>query len=100
MRYRKKPVVIEAIHAQAIISAYNNGGHEYEDLPQWVIDAYESGVIVAITTQHFTIATLEGDHLALPTDMVIRGVQGELYPCKPDIFSATYEPVTDPNPKQ
>ena len=40
-----------------------------------------------------SIATLEGAHWVTPGDYVIRGVQGEFYPCKPDIFSATYEPA-------
>lgn len=42
-----------------------------------------------------TIRTLEGDMRALPGDVIIRGVQGEFYPCKPDIFYATYEITTD-----
>ena len=41
------------------------------------------------------IPTLEGMHLARQGDWVIKGVKGELYPCKPDIFELTYEPVTD-----
>jgi hypothetical protein len=41
------------------------------------------------------IHTLEGDHLANIGDWIITGVQGELYPCKPDIFQQTYEPVDD-----
>ena len=40
--------------------------------------------------------TVEGDHTALPGDWIIRGVKGEFYPCKPDIFAATYEPATPP----
>ena len=40
-----------------------------------------------------TIPTLEGDHIANVGDWIIQGVQGEFYPCKPDIFDATYEPV-------
>lgn len=43
---------------------------------------------------HLTIATLEGVMRAEVGDWIIRGVKGELYPCKPDIFAATYEPVT------
>jgi hypothetical protein len=41
----------------------------------------------------FEIGTLEGDMEISPMDYVIRGVQGEFYPCKPDIFAATYEPA-------
>ena len=42
------------------------------------------------------IKTLEGEHFAKIGDLIIKGVQGEFYPCKPDIFEATYEPVTPP----
>lgn len=44
------------------------------------------------------IPTLEGVMLAVQNDFVIRGIKGELYPCKPDIFEMTYEPVTDATP--
>lgn len=87
-KFRKKPVVIEAVPARELINAFE---FEWAALPKWAVEAYERGVIVAITHRHFTIKTLEGDHRADVDDMVIRGVQGELYPCKPDIFAATYE---------
>jgi len=45
------------------------------------------------TDRAVTIETLEGTMVALPGDWIIRGVKGEMYPCKPDIFEATYEPV-------
>lgn len=48
-----------------------------------------------ITTNDYEIVTLEGNHLVTWDDYIIRGVQGELYPCKPDIFEATYEPVEE-----
>ena len=41
------------------------------------------------------IPTLEGDMTASPGDWIIKGIEGELYPCKPDIFAATYEPVVE-----
>ena len=43
----------------------------------------------------FIIQTLEGDHLARKGDWIIRGVHGEFYPCKPDIFAKTYEPAEE-----
>lgn len=46
-------------------------------------------------TEERIIPTLEGDHLASVGDYIITGVQGEQYPCKPDIFHATYEPVEE-----
>ena len=42
-----------------------------------------------------SVPTLEGDHIASPGDWIIRGVKGELYPCKPDIFAMTYDPVNE-----
>ena len=76
--YRKKPVVIEAVQwtgenlAEVLVFA-QLGNASYSD---------QVGLI---------IHTLEGDHKALPGDFIIKGVQGEFYPCKPDIFLATYE---------
>jgi hypothetical protein len=56
--------------------------------------ALETGVAAPTNgTDPFIIKTLEGPHIASPGDYIIRGVKGELYPCKPDIFEATYEPV-------
>jgi hypothetical protein len=51
--------------------------------------------LVWIGTDPLIIKTLEGDHVISPGDFLIKGIQGELYPCKPDIFEATYEPVID-----
>ncbi len=78
-KYRKKPVVIEAWQFRA--------GMQDGDLAQYVID----GKIRYPEDGTMLIATLEGTMQALPGDWIIRGVKGELYPCKPDIFAATYE---------
>lgn len=82
--YRKKPVVI---------SAWQLGGAE--PMPQWLHlgalrDAWRPG-----GNGSMEIITLEGAMRAEPGDWIIRGVKGELYPCKPDIFAATYEPVDE-----
>jgi hypothetical protein len=75
MKYRKKPVVVEAT--------------------QW----FKMGDHPAITHQSFLgsevplVLTLEGWHKVTPGDYIITGVKGEHYPCKPDIFEMTYEPV-------
>ena len=82
MKFRKKPVEIEA---------WQNGSGEPQ--PTWFVRAAVSGTIIANADHTLTIKTLEGDHLAQPNDWIIRGVQGELYPCKPDIFEKTYEPA-------
>ncbi len=47
-------------------------------------------------SEYMVIETLEGKHTACPKDWIIRGVAGELYPCKPDIFERTYEPAAPP----
>ena len=85
-KFRKKPVVIEAWTAKELIRA------SWRDLPQCVADACESGEWV-FASDHILIPTLEGTHRADIGDMVIRGVNGEFYPCKPDIFEKTYEPA-------
>jgi len=86
--YRKKPVVIEAI--QATGSPESN---------REIIDWTRGSSTPASMDDHpergdcLTINTLEGAHWVSPGDYIIRGVKGEHYPCKPDIFEATYEAV-------
>lgn len=104
-KYRKKPVVIEARQFPA-----NATAAEAHALYQWVeentlgsfepMDVIEgrkpwpeSGVTIDPSDGRMVIATLEGGHWVTPGDWIIRGVKGEFYPCKPDIFDATYEPV-------
>lgn len=99
MKYRKKPVVIEAFQ-------WTGGEDQLED-PEWIVEAIESGVCEIIRTERtyltrkspdkvfMAIKTLEGLQYALPGDYIIRGVKGELYACKPDIFEVTYEPVAE-----
>jgi hypothetical protein len=90
MRFRKKPVEVEAVRCSDVLDAMEGN---WKALPEWIEEAYESGVIVAPTISDLTIKTLEGDHLAHRSDWIIQGVKGELYPCKPEIFDATYEPA-------
>lgn len=83
-RYRKKPVVIEAMRLHAA---------SMWDVLAWCGSAGGAEIVPdpnggATTLQ---IATLEGVMSAQMGDYVIRGVQGEFYPCKPDVFRATYE---------
>lgn len=119
MRYRKKPVVIEATQW------FENGDHpddgdpvreghvvRYYRMPP-VNDAGEVDVNGELNGQkrhcdlpysrrlgcayvmhdHGWIDTIEGGHTVCPGDWIIQGLQGEFYPCKPDIFDATYQPV-------
>jgi hypothetical protein len=80
MKYRKKPVVIEAIQFL--------GDENVNAVAKFVGDPDEYG-----KADFYDIETLEGTMTARPGDWIIRGVQGEFYPCKPDIFEATYEAV-------
>ena len=95
-KYRKKPVVIDAIQLTD-----RNVRQVYEwvhdcvaiktdiDLHKW--DDYVQLVIA----KGMKIPTLEGKMVASINDYIIKGVQGEFYPCKPDIFEATYEVVNE-----
>jgi hypothetical protein len=87
MKYRKKPVVIEARQ----IESY----HDLEPIAAWVVDGGGKAVASQDATgpAYMNILTLEGTHRADIRDFIIQGVAGEFYPCKPDIFAATYEPV-------
>jgi len=85
-QYRKKPVVVEAIQwnggAVSTILIQRFMGRELEVLGVQNMDIKTGGLV---------IPTLEGDMTASIGDYIIKGVKGEFYPCKPDIFEATYE---------
>ena len=82
MKYRKKPVVIEAYQPY------------HGTMPAWFEKALSDGAVGdCVDGSGFDIKTLEGKMHASPDDFIIRGVNGELYPCKPDIFEKTYEAV-------
>jgi hypothetical protein len=88
MRFRKKLVVIKAVRWTGDnweeIAAFHRGDH-------FTITGMPDG-------NYLNIMTLEGVMQARPGDWVIEGVKGEVYPCKPDIFEATYEPwIGNPN---
>ncbi len=85
--FRKKPVVIEAYHWSSL------EGAPRAQAPGWLMEAALAGTVRASAGGTLTIKTLEGEHKCGVGDWIIRGVKGELYPCKPDIFAATYEPV-------
>ena len=89
MQYRKKPVVIEAFQWDGKLNLRGTGW------PDWLKDAERAEVVQQTFEGYLTIRTLEGDHRAQPGDWIIRGVKGELYPCKPDIFAATYDAVSE-----
>jgi len=92
-KFRKKPVVIEAFHwAGTEVSAFGLGvWMSTNDIDRSFIPP--NSIVDGPGGRCVQIHTLEGVMLASPGDWVIRGVKGELYPCKPDIFLATYEPA-------
>lgn len=83
MKFRKKPVVIEAMQwtGKNIAEIRNFMEPHY---PAWGTESHPDCLI---------IRTLEGDVTAQVNDWIIKGVKGEFYPCKPGIFKMTYEPV-------
>ena len=91
MRFRKKPVVIEAIRVSDAIG----DATVTRRLPEpWLVAANERGDLL-FHHNHVEIRTLEGVMRGELDDWIIRGVKGELYPCKPDIFAATYEAANE-----
>jgi len=75
MKFRKKPVVIEAT--------------------QWFKNGDHPAVYIGYLSGRPRVDTLEGPMFVTPGDWIITGIKGEHYPCKPDIFEATYEPVEE-----
>jgi len=107
-KYRKKPVVIEAVQW------FKNGDHPQDNSARMQPDVEScEGEVVRYYRHpgvpgdslcekcgnphhvHGWVDTLEQGHRVCPGDWIIKGVQGEFYPCKPDIFAATYEPAGD-----
>ena len=88
-KFRKKPVVVEA--CRYMIDIY---------MPDWFMDKVTDNTIIIYADVTCDIKTLEGTMKAGYGDYIIKGVKGELYPCKPDIFKQTYDEVNDYNKKQ
>lgn len=101
MKYRKMPVEVEAmlLSADTIDPGDALSPHEesHARIAGWMLAHGFTGFRVAGDRRPFGIEidTLEGTMMASPGDWIIRGVQGEFYPCKSDIFEATYERVAD-----
>jgi hypothetical protein len=101
MKFRKKPVVIEAVQLRwdtwsemcehAGVGSLSNGKPQgvAVNLDNQIVEAGDGRIALAIPT------TLEGVMVGVGGDWIIRGVAGELYPCKPEMFAATYEPVEE-----
>lgn len=89
--YRKKPEIIEAVQFNGFNN--ENGQAILSERPKWLTKEFGINILFFQKPNTLTIRTLEGDIIASVGDYIIRGIQGELYSCKPDIFEATYEPV-------
>ena len=83
MKFRKKPVVIEAVQYT---------GSNLAEICKFMNKSYQQ---IYNTDGTLSIETLEGTMKANPFDYIIKGVNGEFYPCKPGIFNKTYEPVEE-----
>ena len=88
-KFRKKPVEIEAELIAHLIKASESN---WDMLPDWVKENYEKGKIIFIS-DHVEITTDEGVMRGEKDDYLIRGIKGEIYPCKPDVFAKTYDKV-------
>jgi len=84
MKYRKKPIIVDAF-------LYDGKG--YQTIPDWALEGTSRMICYNENDDTLIITTLEGDMVANAGDYIIKGVNGELYPCKPDIFKKTYELV-------
>ena len=78
-KYRKKPLEVEAIQWK---------GDNINE-----VQAFMKNMTIKASEDTLVISTLEGDMIASPGDYIIKGVKGEFYPCKPDIFLKSYEEV-------
>lgn len=85
MKYKNKPVVIEAVK-------WN--GDKISEVTDWISKALDKGVIMRFGNE-VKIHTLEGIMTASSGDYIIKGINGEIYPCKPDIFDKTYDIVKE-----
>lgn len=104
MKYRKKPVVVEAVQWFPELPSKSHETTFGDSWRHWDCGVYEEtegylydlgARFVKPVKTRVVIKTLEGTHTVLPGDWIITGVKGEKYPCKPDIFELTYEPYNN-----
>ena len=84
MKFRKKPVVIDAVQWT---------GTNFDEIYGFTKGSKRVVFISAVNENDLIVVTLEGDMTANVGDWIIKGVKGEVYPCKPDIFEKTYERI-------
>lgn len=95
MKYRKKPIVIEAITFEELVQHGRDNGANIIGCVPWSFK-YNGHWITHENDECYLIPTPEGTMLMTPDDVLITGVNGEIYPCKRDVFELTYEPVEVP----
>ena len=97
LKYRKKPIVVEAVQLRwdtwDEMCSHAGVGKLTDGKPEGTQKDPETGTALPDDGPGLLIPTLEGLMLGRPGDWIIKGVKGELYPCKPDVFEATYEPT-------
>lgn len=103
-KYRKKPIVVDAYQVVEPEKLLMN----IDKIPDWLRQEIEKGNlgnIYLLVSRHVgdkyakvtvNVVTLEGTMKVSPGDYIIKGVNGEFYPCKPDIFEKSYDPVDEP----
>lgn len=94
-KFRKKPVVIEAVQFSPNVRPWPEGVELHEPPPGVIVSRTDGSRTEMRQQPYPAIHTLEGWMRVRPGDWVITGVAGEKYPCKPDIFEATYEIVAE-----
>lgn len=92
MKFRKKPVVVEAITFDELVAHGRASGADCSNGMPWSFD-YQGHGVTHENDDCYIVPTLEGTMHFKRGDMLITGVNGEIYPCKPDIFAKTYEPA-------
>jgi hypothetical protein len=99
-QFRKKPVIVEAVQLDNlnVPCVVRWIGEDKAKMNLESDEAWKLGKAPPIFS--VTICTLEGDMKAVPGDYIIKGVGGEFYPCKPDIFEKTYEAVEPPEEEE
>lgn len=91
-KYRKKPIVVEAVQFNGEMTSELKS---FLDNANYTVDLMSVGLTTTQSIPTLKINTLEGVMDAIPGDFIIKGVNGEYYPCKPGIFAKTYEKVED-----
>lgn len=87
MRFIKKPIEIEAVEVEKALAFAKS---DWDKLPIWLKAAYEAGTVLFVANA-VEIVTLKGTMRGERGDWIIQGIKGELYPCKGDVFTMTYE---------